>query len=119
MRLSQSAVLPFCDAMRAIGCHLAGPHPLSLAAADRSGWRHLRLDEVVLDASSLAGLQTDAAERLMAEQALQLARVRKQRLLVRNLHDPEMLKAWQLLGADYLEGMAVARSTPILFNTAR
>ena len=35
------------------------------------------------------------------------------------LNDPEMLKAWQLLGADYLEGMAVARATPILFNTAR
>lgn len=115
----QSALLPFCDAMRAIGCHLAGPHPLMLAAAERSGWRQLRLDELVFDASILAGLQTDAAERLMAEQALQLAHVRKQRLLVRHLHAPDLLKAWQLLGADYLEGVTVARSTPILFSTAR
>lgn len=90
-----------------------------LAAAERSGWRQLRLDELVFDASILAGLQTDAAERLMAEQALQLAHVRKQRLLVRHLHDPDLLKAWQLLGADYLEGVTVARSTPILFSTAR
>lgn len=119
MSRGQAALLPFCDAMRAIGCQLSGPHPIALAATERRDWRHLRLDEVVFDAGTLAGLQTDAAERLMAEQALQLARVRKQRLLVRNLHDPEMLKAWQLLGADYLEGSAVARSTPLLFNTAR
>ncbi len=116
---AQSMLVPFCDAMRTIGCRLAGPHPLALPAAERSGWRHVTLNEVVFDAGTLMALQDDPAERLMAEQTVQLAHSRKQKVLVRNISDLGTLKIWQQLGADYLEGAAVARSTPILFSTSR
>lgn len=116
---AQIVLVPFCDAMRTIGCRLAGPHPLALPAAERSGWRKVALHEVVFDAETLTALQEDSAERLMAEQTVQLAHSRKQKLLVRNIGEASLLKIWQQLGADYLEGLAVARSTPILFSTTR
>ena len=109
----------FCEAMRALGCRVSIDH---FAGADRTTLpevRQLAFDLIKLNALHYRQLTLDPVEQLLAESAVKVARTLQKELAVFNIEDEALLAAWQRLGADYLQGHAVAKPTPVIFSVPR
>lgn len=120
--LSEQAVLEhpqqarvFCEAMRSIGCRLAIDHFQARRAADLTVLRALPFDLVKIDAQEYRAVAGDALEQQLAETVIRVARTLRRRVIVANIDDPRAWATWKRLGADYFQGFAVAKPSPITF----
>lgn len=114
-----AAVLPnFCTAVRAMGCKVGIELRLGGGMADLDRLRRIPADILRLDASRFANAADDALDQTLGEALVRVARILDRRLLVSALSDDTAVETWRRRGADYLQGAAVARNSPVLFSQA-
>ncbi|TJY60907.1 EAL domain-containing protein [Sinimarinibacterium sp. CAU 1509] len=110
------AAIAFSEAARAIGCKLCVGHFQASRLADLSLLRRIPADCVRIDASEFLQLQSDAIEQTVAGARIKLARDLRRQVIVNNVDSPWQRAVWTRLGADYLQGTDIARSTPMVFD---
>lgn len=122
----QDALLQFPQAaqalgnnLRALGCRLAIDRFRLLAAGDLAVLRRVPADLVRLDGATFPAIASDPLEQGLAEAALRVARGLGRRVIVDHLNDVRQAEQWRRLGADYLQGKAVARAAPLVLAGAR
>ncbi len=104
-----------CDVLHRIGCRLSIDHYFGRNLSDLTLLRKLPVDFVKLDAQGFKNLATDAVEYMLAESILRIVRHLRRRVIVNNIDDPTMMETWRKLGADYFQGYAFAKPTPVPF----
>lgn len=104
----------FCEAMRSLGCRVAIDHFNGHGVATMDLIRKLPAEILRIDARHFLDL-SDAANQLIADSLIRLARTLSRRVLVAEIGDDAAREAWRRLGADYLHGLAVARPSPVVF----
>ncbi len=112
------AAIAFSEAARAIGCKLCVGHFQASRLADLALLRRIPADCVRIDASEFLQLQSDAVEQTVAGTRIKLARDLRRQVIVSNVDTAWQRTVWTRLGADYLQGTEVARSTPMVFDVA-
>ncbi|HUP92855.1 MAG TPA: EAL domain-containing protein [Solimonas sp.] len=105
----------FFSAMRSIGCRIAIDHFQGRRSADLAVLRKLDFDFVKIDVHSFRGGPDDPLDLELAETTIRLARSMRRRVIASNLDDPQQWATWRRLGADYFQGFAVARPSPVVF----
>lgn len=105
----------FCEAMRSLGCRVAVDHFDGHSGATADMVRRLPAEILRIDARHFVDLSGDAVDQLIADSLIRLARTLSRRVLVSEIGDDAARESWQRLGADYLQGIAVARPSPVLF----
>jgi EAL domain-containing protein (putative c-di-GMP-specific phosphodiesterase class I) len=109
--------LTFCEAMRTLGVRVAVDQFAGRSASDIALIRKLALDFVKIDALQFRSLSSDPVEQMLAESTIRLTRALRKRVIVGNIADAGALEAWRRLGADYLQGVVVAKPSPVVFYT--
>lgn len=104
-----------CEAMRSLGARVAIDHFGSCGIGSLESMRRLPAEILRVDARQFTDLGGDAVDQLIADSLVRLSRVLARRLLVMEISDSASAEAWRRLGADYLHGNAVARSSSALF----
>lgn len=106
----------FCDVMRNLGCHLCINEFAGRHTSDVAQFKKLAVDFIRMDAAQYPNMDTDSAEWVLTEYLVRLARSLSKNIIVSNIETPGQLQAWQKLGADYLQGSAIAKPTPVIFS---
>ncbi|MGH8460669.1 MAG: EAL domain-containing protein [Stenotrophobium sp.] len=106
----------FCDVMRGVGCKLMVNHFNPRRASDFELLRRLPLDFVKIDSSEFSHVNDDAAQHILAESAINLARSLRKEIVISHLEENAQFDAWRRLGADYYQGFVVAKRTPAIFT---
>jgi len=108
----------FATTLRTMGCLLAidgfGPG----SSGEMGVLRRLSADFLRIDAGGFPALTTDAVEQSLADSVVKLAHTLGSRLIVANIEDPRVAESWKRLGADYLQGNAIARASPVVIQVA-
>ena len=78
--------------------------------------RKLPVSFVKLDAQAFKNLGTDVVEQILAESTLRMVRQLRRRVIVHNIDDGKLLDTWRKLGAEYFQGYALAKPTPVIFQ---
>lgn len=104
-----------CDVLHRIGCRLSIDQYFGRNLSDLSTLRKLPVDFVKLDAQGFKNLGGDAVEYMLAESILRIVRHLRRRVIVNNIDDAGMMETWRKLGADYFQGYAFAKPTPVPF----
>ena len=104
----------FCEALRAMGCRTAISQRLG-GLGSQSDLRALSVDYLKLDGSGFAALAEDPYQQTLAEATLRLASLLDRRVIVSHLDDELHATIWRRLGADYLQGYALAKPSPVAF----
>lgn len=106
----------FSTTLRTMGCLLAidgfGPG----SSGEMGVLRRLSADLLRIDAGAFPALNTDPVEQSLADSVVKLAHALGSRLVVANIEDPRLVERWKRLGADYLQGNAIARASPIVIQ---
>ena len=105
----------FCEAMRSLGARVAVDQFSGRGPSDVALIRRLHVDFVKIDALQFRSLSTDPVEQMLAESLIRLTRTLRKRVIVTNIADAGALEAWRRLGADYLQGITVAKPSPVVF----
>lgn len=100
--------------LRSLGCRLAIDRFRLLSAGELGVLRRVPADFVRIDGSSFPAIANEALEQGLAEAAMRVARGLGLRVIVNHLDEAHQAEQWRRLGADYLQGNAVARSTPLM-----
>lgn len=108
----------FCEAMRALGCRLAVEYRSDRLAGDLGLMRGLAADFLKFDGRTLRHLADDPIEHTLAETALRVAQHLERRLIVTGIDDAAGATVWRKLGADYLQGAALGKPSPLVFVAA-
>lgn len=106
----------FCDAMRSLGCRVAIDHFIGRGVGAVDIIRKLPAEFLRIDARHFVDLAGDAVDQVIAESLMRLARTLQRRVLVTEIGDDAARESWKRLGADYLQGIAVARPSPVVFS---
>ncbi len=104
-----------CDVLHRMGCRLSIDHYFGRNLSDLTLLRKLPIDFVKLDAQGFKNLGTDPVEQMLAESILRIVRHLQRRIIVNNIDDASMMETWKKLGADYFQGYAFAKPTPVPF----
>ncbi|MES2884835.1 MAG: EAL domain-containing protein [Pseudomonadota bacterium] len=104
-----------CDVLHRIGCRLSIDHYFGRHLSDLTMLRKLPVDFIKLDAQGFKNLGGDAVEQMMAESILRIVRHLRRRVIVNNIDDAGSMEIWKKLGADYFQGYAFAKPTPVAF----
>lgn len=110
------ALPKFCTTLRAIGCRVAIDHDLSGDAAQRERLRAIAAGIHGIEARRYPDVAGDVLDQTLAEASIRAARVLDRRVLIRNLANHDEVGAWLRRGADYLQGPAIARTSPAVFS---
>lgn len=113
----QSAV-NFAGMLRSMGCRLAIDGFSARGSGELALLRALPAEFLRVDATLYPAAASDPGEQALAESALRLARALERRLIVHNLDDPRLAELWRRIGADYLQGNALARAVPLVFASS-
>ena len=105
----------FASTLRSMGCRLAIDGFSARGAGELALLRALPAEFLRVDATLYPAAASDPGEQALAESALRLARALERRLIVHNLDDPRLADLWRRIGADYLQGNALARAVPLVF----
>jgi EAL domain-containing protein (putative c-di-GMP-specific phosphodiesterase class I) len=105
----------FCDTLRALGCRVAVDHFIGRRTDDLALLRRIPADFIKVDARHFPHVATDGAERLVAEGVIKLAHTLKRRVMVSHIESEDSLKVWRNLEANYFQGFAVSRPSPVVF----
>lgn len=111
-----AALSNFCATLRGMGCRVALDHELGGNLADRDRLRRIPADIHCIDAGRHPDVAGDALDQTLAEALVRAARILDRRVLVRHLASENEAEAWRRRGADYLQGPAVARTSPVVFS---
>lgn len=108
--------LMFCEALRSLGCRVAMDHfdPHGVAGADLL--QRLPANFMRIDARHFVDLVGSPLEQSIADSAIRLARTLERRVIVTGIGDEAARDTWKRLGADYLQGLVVARPSPVVFS---
>ncbi len=106
----------FCSTLKRLGCLIAVQGYRGRDAADVCALSKLSLDFFKLDARRYPLGDDSAAVRELAQSCMRLARLQDARVIITGVEDAETLGHWRKLGADYFQGYAVARPTPLTFS---
>lgn len=109
------AAQTFCTAMRSIGCRVALDQFVPRGAAASDLLRRLQTDFIRVDARLFADVASNPVDLTMADSLARLSRVLKRRLIVTELVNENSRDAWKRMGADYLQGPAISRASPVIF----
>jgi EAL domain-containing protein (putative c-di-GMP-specific phosphodiesterase class I) len=104
-----------CDVLHRLGCRLSIDHYFGRNLSDLTLLRKLPVDFVKLDAQGFKNLGGDPVEHMLAESILRIVRHLRRRVIVNNIDDAGMMETWRKLGADYFQGYAFAKPTPVPF----
>lgn len=104
-----------CEVLHRMGCRLSIDNYFGRNLSDMALLRKLPMDFIKLDAQGFKNLGTDAVEQMMAESVLRIVRHLRRRVIVNNIDDVNMMETWKKLGADYFQGYAFAKPTPVPF----
>jgi len=104
-----------CDVLHRLGCRLAIDHYFGRNLSDLALLRKLPVDFIKLDAQGFKNLGSDAVEQMLAESILRIVRHLRRRVIVNNIDDGGSMEIWKKLGADYFQGYAFAKPTPVPF----
>lgn len=104
-----------CEVLNRMGCRLSIDHYFGRHLSDLTLLRKLPVDFIKLDAQGFKNLGSDPVEQMLAESILRIVRHLKRRVIVNNLDDAGMLETWKTLGADYFQGYAFAKPSPVPF----
>ncbi len=107
----------FCEALRAFGCRTAVDQRNGHQVASIDRLRTLPIDFLKLDGQQFRRLTDDVIDQTLAESALRLAHLLQQRVVVAHVDDEANAAIWRRLGADYLQGFAIARPSPVPFTS--
>lgn len=105
--------------LRSLGCRLAIDRFRVLASGELAVLRRLPADLVRIDGGNYPAIATETLEQNLAEAALHLARGLGCRTIAHHLDEPRQAEQWRRLGADYLQGNAIARATPLVLSGTR
>lgn len=108
----------FAATLRSLGCQLAIDGFSARSAGELALLRQLPAAFLRVDASAYPAAASDTTEQALAEATVKLARAMDRRLMVANLDDARLAELWRRLGADFLQGNAIARATPVVFTGA-
>ena len=111
----QEAVLT-CDVLHRMGCQIAIDHYFGRHMSELELLRKLPVSFVKLDAQAFKNLGTDVVEQILAESTLRMVRQLRRRVIVHNIDDGKLLDTWRKLGAEYFQGYALAKPTPVIFQ---
>lgn len=106
----------FCSTIKRLGCLLSVQGYRGRDAADVRALSKLPLDFVKLDAQHYPMHDGNSAVRELAESSMRLARLQHARVIITGVEDSATLDLWRRLGADYFQGYAVARPSPVTFS---
>lgn len=106
----------FCSTIKRLGCRVAVQGFRGRDAADVSALSKLPLDFIKLDAHRYPMNDGSAAVLELAQSSVRLARLQNARVIVTGVEDVQTLDNWRRISADYFQGYAVARPTPVSFS---
>ncbi len=113
----QVASISFARALHDAGCKLICALWPNVADDDIELLRKLKPDGLRMDSADFRSIEDPSAPvRQAAKRCLEQAQSLSNLVLIENVDTPELAQAWRELGADYLQGDAVSRSSPILFS---
>lgn len=104
-----------CDVLHRIGCRLSIDHYFGRNLSDMTLLRRLPIDLIKLDAQGFKNLGSDPIEQMLADSILRIVRHLRRRIIVNNIDDSTLTETWTKLGADYFQGYAFAKPTPVPF----
>lgn len=105
-----------CDVLHRMGCLVAIDHYFGRHMSELELLRRLPVTFVKLDAQAFRNLGTDPVEQILAESTLRMVRHLRRRVIVHNIDDPKQLDIWRKLGAEYFQGYALAKPSPVVFQ---
>ena len=108
----------FCDAMRSLGCRVGVDQFLSRGAAAIDLLRRMPADFLRIDARHFVDVGGDAVDQAIADSLIRLARTLQRRVIVTEIGDEAARATWKRMGADYLQGLVIARPSPVVFSAA-
>lgn len=108
----------FCDALRSLGAQVCVEQFLPRGAGALELLRRLPVQVLRVDARAFGDPARDPFDQALADAAQKLARGLGARLMVAGLEREPLRDAWLQRGADYVQGPAVARVSPVVFGGA-
>ena len=106
-----------CEALRRLGAKIAIDHRTGRQIGYVEQLRGMPVDFVKLDASQFPRIAEDDIEQALAESALKLARLIGGRTIIGAIDSDAQATVWRRLGADYLQGQAIAKPSPVPFRS--
>lgn len=113
-----AAAQAFGEAMRSLGCRVSMDHFAVRGAAEVDLLRRLPADYLRFDARHFMDVGGDAVDQMLADSLVRLARTLQRRVMVVEIGNEAVRDAWKRLGADYLQGLALARPSPVVFSAS-
>lgn len=110
----QAAMLT-CEVLHRLGCKVAVDHYFGRHMAELELLRKLPVDFAKIDAQTFKNLGSDPVEQILAESTLRMVRQLRRRVVIYNIDDLKMTETWRKLGADYFQGYAYAKPSPVIF----
>lgn len=107
--------LPCLDALHRMGCKISVDHYIGRYMSDLTLLRRLPVDFVKVDALSFKSLSGDPVEQMLAESTLRIAHHLRRRVIISGIEDPRAQETWRKLGANYFQGFAFAKPSPVVF----
>ncbi|WP_295687491.1 EAL domain-containing protein [uncultured Nevskia sp.] len=106
-----------CEALRRLGAKIAIDHRTGRQIGYVEQLRGMPVDYVKLDAAQFQRIAEDDIEQALAESALKLARLIGGRTIIGAVDSEAQATIWRRLGADYLQGQAIAKPSPVPFRS--
>lgn len=106
----------FCEAMRSLGCRIAIDHFAARGVGSIDLLRRLPAEFLRIDARHFVDVAGDAVDQAIADSMIRLARTLQRRVMVTQIGDDASRDTWRRMGADYLQGLAIARPSPVVFT---
>lgn len=106
----------FCAALRKLGARIAIDQRVGRQISVIDQLRQLPIDILKLDSKQFAKIADDSIDQTLAETAMRLARIVGSWIIVTQIETEALATVWRRLGADYLQGHAIAKPSPVPFR---
>ena len=116
LREHPQEVMLTCDVLHRMGCLIGIDQYFGRHMSDLELLRKLPATFVKIDAMAFRNLGTDAVEQILAESTLRMVRQLRRRGIVHNIDDSKLFDIWRKLGAEYFQGFALAKPSPVIFQ---
>lgn len=111
----QEALLT-CEVLHRMGCRISIDHYYGRRISELELLRRMPADFVKIDSQAFKNLASDPVEQILAESTLRMVRQLRRRVIVCNLDEVKLTDLWRKLGADYFQGYAFAKPSPVVFQ---
>ncbi len=104
------------ESLRTLGARVAIDHRSGRQITYIDPLRKLPINLFKLDARQFPRIIDDAVEQMLGETAIRLVKLNGARTLVSGIDSEAEATIWRRLGADYLQGQAIAKPSPVPFR---